>query len=107
MNAELVFFVGCMTFVLMMGFKIPIKALTDILIEHYGFFMDDEKKHILRKRLNFTVIILTFVLAAICYFYVLRLLGETHFKWCCTLKAASIAIAIYAIYEQWFGKPEE
>jgi len=30
-----------------------------------------------------------------------------HFKWCCSLKAGAVAIAIYAVYEQWFGERDK
>lgn len=101
MNAEIAFFVGCLTYVIMMGLKIPIKRFTEMIIEEYCLNKTTREKMILKKRMNFSIIILNFVVAAICYYVVLRVQGDTHYKWCCTLKAGAISTAIYAIYEQW------
>ena len=101
MNAEISFFVGCVTFVIMMGLKIPMKRFTEMIVEDYYTGKSEEEKFILRKRMNFSIIVLNFIIATICYYIVLRLMGDSHFKWCCTLKAGAIATVIYAIYEQW------
>ncbi len=102
MNITIAFFVGCITFVLMMLIKIPVKKITFFLA---GRLEDDEDdRFVLYKHLNGVIILLTIMVAAVCYYFVLGWLGEEHFKACCSLKAGVIAIALYALYEQWFGE---
>ena len=86
MNSVITFFVGCAAFAVMMLVKIPIKKLNWELA----------KSELQYKRLNIFLIILTFLVALVW-------LGETHFKLCCAIKGASVAMAFYAIYEQWCG----
>lgn len=93
MNSVITFFVGCAAFAVMMLAKIPIKKLNWELA----------KSELQYKRLNIFLIILTFLVAIICYCVALVWLGETHFKLCCAIKGASVAMAFYAIYEQWCG----
>lgn len=93
MNSVITFFVGCAAFAFMMLVKIPIKKLNWELA----------KSELQYKRLNIFLIILTFLVAIICYCFALVWLGETHFKLCCAIKGASVAMAFYAIYEQWCG----
>ena len=93
MNSVITFFVGCAAFAVMMLVKIPIKKLNWELA----------KSELQYKRLNIFLIILTFLVAIICYCFALVWLGETHFKLCCAIKGASVAMAFYAIYEQWCG----
>lgn len=105
MNHSIAFFVGCLTFVIMMLVKVPIKRGVNYLIENST--IDEERNYVYKRRMNFCVIIATFVVASMCYFYVGLLLEIDHFKWCCSLNAGAIAIALYAVYEQWFGDIQE
>lgn len=99
MNAAIAFFVGCVTFVLMMVIKIPIKKLIFALVERTEY--DKRRRYVLYKRWNTLLLGVTMLVAAVCYFYVGTWLELDHFKWCCSLKAGAIAIALYAVYEQW------
>ena len=98
MNIAIAFFVGCLTFVLLMVIKIPFKKINRIVARQAE--NDEEKAEQLYKHLNIIVIVITMLVATICYFLVLQWLGETHFKFCCALKAGAIAMALYALYEQ-------
>lgn len=102
MNTAIAFFVGCLTFVLMMGIKVPIKKLIWTLVERTEY--DEDRQYVLYKRWNTVLLLVSMLVAAVCYFYVGLLLEIDHFKWCCSLKAGAIAIALYAVYEQWFGE---
>ena len=99
MNAAISFFVGCITFVLMMVIKVPIKRIIRSLVECY---VQEEKQYVMYKRWNTILFGVAILIAAICYFYVAIVLGIDHFKWCCSVKAGAVAIALYAVYEQWF-----
>ncbi len=101
MNTAIMFFVGCLTLVLMMFIKIPIKKMTANLAKKWQ--QEEEEQYILYKRLNVLVIFCVILVSLISYYFVLQLLGEEHFKMCCCIKAGAIAIALYAIFEQWFG----
>lgn len=94
MNSVITFFVGCVTFTLMLLIKIPIKKLN----------WDLAKSDLQYKRFNIFLIVLTFLVALVCYCFALVWLGETHFKLCCAIKGAAVATAFYAIYEQWCGE---
>lgn len=96
MNFAISFFVGSVTFVLMMLVKIPVKKATRLLARR----AEENRQEILRKRYNLILMVLTMVLACIIYTFVLRWLGDTHFKLCCTMKAGVIAMALYAVYER-------
>lgn len=102
MSITIAFFVGCITFVLMMIIKIPVKKMMYILADKIED--DEDDCYILYKRLNGVIILLTIMVAVICYYFVLQWLGEDHFKFCCSLKAGLIAVALYAVYEQLFGE---
>lgn len=102
MNMAIAFFTGCVTFVLMLVIKIPIKKLTYRFADRVT--SDEESQHVLYKRCNVVIILITMVVAIICYYLVLQVLGEDHFKVCCSIKAGAIAIALYAAFEQWFGE---
>ncbi len=102
MNSAISFFVGCLTFVLMMVIKIPIKKLIFALVERTEY--DEGRQYVLYKRWNTVLLGVAMLVAAVCYFCVGTLLEIDHFKWCCLLKAGAIAIALYAVYEQWFGE---
>lgn len=101
MNIAIAFLVGCITFVLMMILKIPIKWLTAYVADKMK--PDVEEGYILYKRLNTAIIFLTIIVATIGYYFVFGLIGIGHFKLCCSLKAGVIAVALYAVFEQWFG----
>ena len=101
MNMAISFFVGCVTFVLMMFVKLPIKKINYKLATRV--VDNEEEKQILYKKLNVIIIFIAMMLSMICYYFVLRMLGETHFKMCCSIKAGAIAVALYMIFEQWFG----
>lgn len=94
MNSMITFFVGCVTFVMMMFIKIPVKRLTREAAHCFTQY----------KHWNLILIVLTFLVALICYCFVLVWVGESHFKLCCALKGAAVAMAFYAVYEQWFGE---
>lgn len=102
MNNAITFFVGCFTLVSMMFIKIPIKKITARLAARMQH--DVENRHSLYKRLNTVIQFVVIIFSLICYYFVLKLLGETHFKLCCCMKAGAIAIALYAVFEQWFGE---
>lgn len=101
MNTAISFFVGCITFVAMMFIKKPIKRVTFGLAEKKG--KREEDKRVLYKRLNIMIIFAAMFVAMIFYYLVLIFLGETHFKMCCSLKAGAVSVALYVIFEQWFG----
>ena len=93
MNSVITFFVGCAAFAVMMLVKIPIKKLNWELA----------KSELQYKRLNIFIIILSFLVSFFCYCVGLVWLGDSDFKLCCAIKGASVAMAFYAIYEQWCG----
>ena len=101
MNMSIVFFVGCITFVLMMFIKKPIKKLNSGLA--LKATKADVERIVLYKRLNVVIIFVTMMLSMVCYYFVLKLLGEGHFKMCCSIKAGAIAVALYMVFEQWIG----
>ncbi|HKM35787.1 MAG TPA: hypothetical protein VJY54_13755, partial [Lachnospiraceae bacterium] len=102
MNNVIAFFVGSLTFVIIMIIKIPVKKLTSFMADKLS--EDEADRVILNKRLNGIIFVLAFTIAVICYYFVLQWLGSDHYKWCCSLKAGTIAIALYALFEQWFGE---
>ncbi len=97
MNFTIAFFVGCMTLALMMLIKIPIKAITEKLADRT---FSEEDNHIINRRYNLIIILMVFVVACIIYYFVLSWLGDDHFKFCCSLKAGCIAVALYAAFER-------
>ena len=101
MNMAISFFVGCVTFVLMMFVKLPIKKMNYKLA--CKVVDSEEEKQILYKKLNVIIIFIAMMLSMVCYYFVLKMLGGTHFKMCCSVKAGAIAVALYMIFEQWFG----
>lgn len=101
-NFAIAFFVGCITLVLMTIIKIPIKQLTRFIANRLE--TDKEDSHVLYRRFNGIIIILTMIVSAFCYYFVLQGLGEEHFQICCSMKAGAIAVALYAAFEQWFGE---
>lgn len=101
MNSAISFFVGCLTLVLMMIIKIPIKKMLFRLAQEIR--KEEKQQQIMYKRLNSILIVCVMLVAVVCYYLVLRVLGEEHFKLCCSMKAGAIAVALYAVLEQWFG----
>lgn len=99
MNNAIAFFVGCVTFVSMMLIKIPIKHFIVWLVK--DAVSDDSR--LLIKRCNSILFIVTMVVAVFLYWGIFKILNIDHFKLCCSLNAGAIAIALYAVYEQWFG----
>lgn len=104
MNGAISFFVGCITFVLMMVIKIPIKRLVLSVVEQRIY--EEEEQYVLYKRWNTVLLFVTLLVSAVVYYFVGAFLEIDHFKWCCSIKAGAIAIALYAVYEQWFGVAE-
>lgn len=98
MNAMISVFVGCITFLLMYVIKIPIKKFIACIV--CRFADDEERQYYLCKRWNALLFFVTMMVAALCYYYVGGVLKIDHYKWCCSLKAGAIAIAIYAVCEQ-------
>lgn len=94
MNELIIFFVGAVTFVLMLLVKIPIKKWTCKIAKNYSNY----------KHLNILLIIMNFVIAIICYSLVLQWMNIQHYKLCVAIKGGALAMAFYAIYEQWFGE---
>lgn len=105
MNSAVSFFVGAVTFVLVMILKMPVKRITWWLAKHCR--TEERSRYVFYKRCNSVLFILTAVVAVYSYYVLYRLIALDHFKWCCTLKAAAIAMAIYAVYELWFGSDYE
>ncbi len=99
MNNAIAFFVGTITFVAMMIIKIPIKRF----ILWLAGPEDYDGRDVLIKRCNSVLFVVTMVVAVFIYWGIVQIIDVHHFKLCCSLNAGAIAIAIYAVYEQWFG----
>ncbi|MBE5873470.1 MAG: hypothetical protein E7287_03580 [Lachnospiraceae bacterium] len=97
MNFTIAFFIGCITLVLMLLIKIPVKTVTKRLADES---FDERGNDIRYKRYNMILFILVFVVACVIYYLVLLWLGDDHFKFCCSLKAGIIAIALYSVFER-------
>ncbi len=98
MNAAISFLSGCIVFALIFVLKIPVKRLNRVIAE--SLFKDTVKQYICYKRLNISIFAIIMVTGAFTYAAVIKVLGITHFKWCCTLKSAVIAVALYYIFER-------
>ncbi len=105
MNMAITFFVGCVTFVLVMIVKIPVKKLTALIANRIA--IEDDEEYVLYKRLNVVLILLAILLAMASYYWVMLVLELEHIKWCCSIKAGAIAIAIYAVYELLLSDQED
>lgn len=101
MNSAISFFVGCLTLVLMMIIKIPIKKMVFKL--SWEISKEEKQQQMVYKRLNSILIVCVMLVSVVCYYLVLMVLGEEHFKLCCSMKAGAIAVVLYAVLEQWFG----
>lgn len=97
MNMAIAFFVGCLTFVIVMLIKIPLKKLNAKLADVIE--VETDREYVLYKRLNVSVILISMLIAMVSYYWVMQLLGLEHIKWCCSIKAGAMAIAMHAIYE--------
>lgn len=102
MNHSIIFFVSCVTFVLMFLIKIPVKKWADSRAIERA--MDEEEEIRIRKHTNFIIIILVCLVALFVYYGVLVWLGEKHVKLCCAFKSAALSMAYYAVYEQITGE---
>ena len=95
------FLIGGVTFALMLLIKIPIKKCTWDLADRWA--VDDEDQRKLFHRLNLILVVFAVLVAVVLYCFILIWMGDSHFKFCCSLKGAAIAMAFYAIFEQWTG----
>lgn len=101
MNHAIIFFVSCITFVVMFFVKYPLKRCSKAIAE---MITDDEEQgKTVRRRINFIVIVFTCLVSLVTYYEVLNWLGETHAQLRRAIKGAAFAISYYAIYEQWTG----
>ncbi len=105
MNMAIAFFGGCMTFVLMMVIKLPIKKLNHWIAEQ--FYKDDDEQKLLYKRLNVSIMVTAMLLSMLCYYVVAGMIFEvSNLKWCCAMKGGAIAIALHAVYAQLLETPQ-
>ncbi len=102
MNMAISFFVGCITFVLVMLIKLPIKKITAAVASHIA--INDEQEYLLYKRFNIVIMLLAMLIAVVSYYSIIQVMGLEHIKWCCSLKAGAISVALYAIYELLFDE---
>lgn len=103
MNMAMAFFSGCMTFVLMMVIKLPIKKINMALAER--FCEEEEEIYLLYKRLNVSIMAVAMLVSIACYYVVAEMMFVSNIKWCCAMKGGAIAIAMHAIYAQLFETP--
>ena len=94
MNDAVTFLVGCFTFLLIKFLKIPFKRL------NWKLSRGNYQRY---RRYNVVIFLLVMVVSVGAYYLLYRLVELDHFKLCCTLKAGAMAVAIYAVYEQWTG----
>lgn len=93
--------VALFVFFLMFLLKAPMKRWSRRIAEgRYG--EDGDKAYTLYRRLNVSIIIMTALLAVLIY-YLICLWGGLHHKLCCSFKAGVMALALYALYDQWFS----
>ena len=92
-----------MTFVLMMVIKLPIKKVNKVIAER--FCEEEDKKTLLYKRLNVSIMAVTVLVSMMCYYMVAEMMMVSNIKWCCAMKGGAIAIALHAIYAQLFETP--
>ena len=102
MNMAISFFVGCITFVLVMLFKLPVKKITAALASYIA--IEEEQEYLLYKRFNIVIMLFAMLIAMVSYYSIIQVMGLEHIKWCCSLKAGAIAIALYAVYELLLGE---
>ena len=103
MNMAIAFFSGCMTFVLMMVVKLPIKKMNKMLAK--CFCEEEDRRLLLYKRLNVSIMVVAMFLSMVCYYVVAEMIVVSNIKWCCAMKGGAIAIALHAIYAQLFEAP--
>lgn len=105
MNMAIAFFSGCMTFVLMMVIKMPIKKVNQMVA---GALCEEEReRRFLYKRLNVSVMVVAVLVSMLCYYIVAELFMVSNIKWCCAMKGGAIAIALHALYSQLFEVPQD
>lgn len=102
MNMAISFLSGSITFVLVMLIKVPIKKLNAQVAEEKAY--SEEEFYKIYKRRNGVIYLCVALVALVSYCFILYALGEEHIKLCCSMKAAAIAIALYAVYEQLLGE---
>ena len=105
MNQTVTFFVGLFTFLVVMALKIPVKKINWKLSGRR--YSDPEKRYLCYRRYNFSLFFLVMAVSVGSYYVLYRLVQLDHFKLCCTLKAGAMAIAIYAVDEQWSGSRKD
>lgn len=105
MNDVMVFFIGVVTFVSVMLLKIPVKQFTESMASEKSYDMVEYK--MLRKRYNILIFFMVVIVAFSIYCFLLYGLGDSYFKLCCSVKAMAVSIALYSVYEQWFGMSKE
>ena len=94
MNDAVTFLVGCFTFLVMKPLKYPIKKW------NWKLARGNYERY---RRYNAVIFLLVMAVSVGTYYLLYRLVDLDHFKLCCTLKAGAMAMAIYAVYEQWTG----
>ena len=94
MNDAVTFLVGCFTFLAVNILKKPIKKWNR---KRAG---GNDPQY---RRRNMLIFLLVMAVSVGSYYVLYRLVELDHFKLCCTLKAGAMAVAIYAVYEQWTG----
>ena len=94
MNDKVTFLVGCFTFLTVNFLKRPLKKC------NWKLSQGNMKQY---KRRNILIFLLVMAVSVGSYYALYRLVALDHFKLCCTLKAGAMAVAIYAVYEQWSG----
>ena len=100
MNMAIAFFSGCMTFVLVMVIKIPLKRMNRWVVVH--FFEENDEPELLCKRFNVSIMVVAMLLSMLSYCIIGGMIFEmSNLKWCCAMKGGAIAIALHAIYAQW------
>lgn len=102
MNSTIVVWDGIITFVIMLFLKIPVKKCTYYIAK--TFAGDSKRQYKLYRRANFAVIVLVFLVSLLVYSLLLLWLESAHFKLCCSMKLGAVAMSIYALFEQLFGK---
>lgn len=99
MHNAVTFLSGCFTFLAVQYLKAPIKKASWRRACRGG----EQGRYGRYRRYNFMIFFLVTAVAMGAYSALYHLVGLDHFKLCCTLKAGAMAVALYAVYEQWTG----
>lgn len=92
---------GLATFLVMFLCKIPIKKFSR---RRSGMGnRTGRERYAAYRRWNLGIIAAVFLISAAAYYAACRL-GGIHHKLCCSFKAGVIALALYAVYDQFFGR---